>query len=139
MDQFRGAAVLLDVNGTLLAASDEAIGEAVRAAAERLKSVASVHLFSNRPGNARAARVASSLGVSLVETRRRKPDPGVIRTIDSFEKPLVVIGDKVLTDGLLAYFSGARFVRVSRLRGSDDGIFTKALYALDDALAGLLK
>lgn len=135
MEQFRGAVVLLDLNGTLLPSSGDSVSEPVISALRSLQNLARVYLFSNNPDRVRSKRIASALGLPLLATRKKKPDPRVIREMNQEGRLLVVIGDKLLTDGLLAYLVKARFVRVKRLRSTSDSAFTKMLYALDDALA----
>src|SRR3989344_719528 len=47
------------------------------------------------------------------------------------ERPLVVIGDKVLTDGRFAKRLGARFYKVKIVRSDDDPWSVRTHYALD--------
>lgn len=139
MQQFRGAVVLLDVNGTLLASSEGVACQSVQEAVARLKEVAVPYIFSNGSNLERRARIAALLGVPLIHARSKKPDPRILREIKKEGKPVFVVGDKMLTDGLLAYLAGARFVRVARFRGPGDSFFARVLYLLDDSIAWCMK
>lgn len=138
MAQFSGTIVLLDIDGTLTALSGDAVAEPERHALERLKREAEVYLFSNKSQADRNEKIAREAGVPLLTGNFKKPDPRVLRPIVRRGRPLFVIGDKVTTDGLLAFFSGATFVHVSRVPGRNR-LFDAFWCVLDDAVSAIVR
>jgi predicted HAD superfamily phosphohydrolase YqeG len=98
-----------------------------------------VYVFSNHRNNTRNRIVASRVGCSLIETAHCKPSPNVLRGLppDHRAQPLVVIGDKIIVDGLFAWRIGARFIRVGRVRSTSDRRLVRATYLLDDLVAAI--
>lgn len=133
--RFSNSVVVVDIDGTLMPASGSGVAPGEYAALEGLKSVATVFLFSNRPDAERNIRIAASLGVPLISSPRRKPHPVVLKDVIVPGKETFVIGDKVLTDGLLALFTGATFVHVERVLHTDDAFLDKAISFFDDGAA----
>lgn len=131
----RGKTIFLDIDGTLTHAGGAAIAPEVEALVRSLQAHNDVHLLSNRKTPGRVSSLADALGIRGIDTAHRKPDPrtvaGVVRTYPE----AVVIGDKVLTDGLLAFFIGATYLRVSRIVHPDESSFDRALNAADDLAA----
>ncbi len=54
-------------------------------------------------------------------------------------KPVVVIGDLVLTDGIFARLTGSHFVYVQHLRHKSDTWLVKLMYLVDDAAASIAR
>ena len=127
-----GKAIVLDIDGTLVSAGQWAPPPGVVAAVERLKKDNDVFLFSNKNIPTRNGKVAEALDVPLLDSSAKKPFPRVLENLPS-EKPLVVVGDKFLTDGLLAYFTGSEFVHVARVSGTGEPLMDKTINAVDDA------
>ena len=55
-----------------------------------------------------------------------------------FSNNLIIIGDKILTDGLFARHIGATFIKVERYKSKKDRLITKIIYRLDDLCQYLL-
>jgi decaprenyl-phosphate phosphoribosyltransferase len=136
--RFVDAVVILDIDGTLMPSSGFDVEEPVRLFVDELKRKAIVYLFSNRPDTARNIRIAESLGLPLISTKYKKPNPWVLSSIVGHGKPQFVIGDKVLTDGLLALFTGSTFVHVRRTTHAEDTFFDKTLCVIDDVAARVI-
>jgi predicted HAD superfamily phosphohydrolase YqeG len=98
-----------------------------------------VYVFSNHRNNTRNRIVACRVGCALIETPHRKPSPNVLRGLppDHRVQPLLVIGDKIIIDGLFAQRIGARFIRVGRVRSPSDRSFVRMTYLLDDLVAAI--
>jgi 4-hydroxybenzoate polyprenyltransferase/predicted HAD superfamily phosphohydrolase YqeG len=131
-ERFLGAALIVDVDGTLTHDAGDAVAPERAAALERLRaSAASVTLVSNG-SRERTRLLAEAHGVDFLDTRHRKPSRRVLETFSAAGSPVYMLGDKVLTDGLFAANIGARFVPVSRIRHENDMRATRATYLLDD-------
>ena len=77
--------------------------------------------------------MADKLNVPLLKTSFKKPNKKVINVLpDHLKKNLIVIGDKVLIDGLFAKNIGAEFIKVRRLTSKNDSFNTKLTYKLDN-------
>jgi hypothetical protein len=57
---------------------------------------------------------------------------------DHRAQPLVVIGDKIIVDGLFARRIRARFIRIGRVRSTADRRLVRATYLLDDLVAAIV-
>lgn len=131
---FAGTTVVLDVDGTLLPDGREKLSEGEDRVLRELASCARVYLCSNAFGAERTKALAHSYGVRFVPARYKKPDPGLMGEVEA-SGDIVVIGDKYLTDGLLAGFTRSAFMKVRSLRSSPERLLVRAAYLLD-ALAG---
>ncbi|HVZ76238.1 MAG TPA: UbiA family prenyltransferase [Candidatus Paceibacterota bacterium] len=130
----KGATIILDIDGTLTVPGGTIVDPVLVAVAAKLREHNDVYLLSNRGDHKRDALIAASLGIDYITTPFRKPHPATLRGVTRKET-LVVIGDKVLTDGLLALFTRARFIRVERLVGERDGMADRIAHAIDDVVA----
>ena len=115
---FRDALVALDVDGTIVADSEDNVSPAVLAQVRAMKAAGNeIQLCSNsrRPDYAmRLNRLASQLEITVCPVPFRKPSTSAVAALDRKGRSLIVIGDKDLTDGLLARRVGARFIKVRR-------------------------
>lgn len=125
-----GRTIILDIDGTLVPAGATKVSSTMAALVEWLTKHNDVYVFSNKNLPQRNRAVAESLGVPLLQSKFRKPS---LRVLDGVprEKPLVVVGDKVLTDGLLAWRAGAEFIHVERLTRGEP-FLDQVLNAIDD-------
>jgi len=130
----RDCLVALDIDGTLGPHGCEELAPGI------LQQIAIlvvggnlVRLVSNNTDSGRAKRLAAILGVEVAESAHYKPDPRALGDVPEHlkERPLVVIGDKVLTDGRFAKRLGARFYKVKIVRSDDDPWSVRTHYALD--------
>lgn len=136
-EEFSDVTIVLDVDGTLVADGHTDMTDEVHAALGTLASRASVHLCSNAEGTERLAAFAEGTQAQIVRSSYRKPDARVIADVPRTDS-LVVIGDKYLTDGLLAVFAKGRFVRVRRYRDAQERLSVSVAYALDGLLGPAL-
>jgi predicted HAD superfamily phosphohydrolase YqeG len=131
--------VILDIDGTLVPDCGRVAGAAVVAKVEELKARSNeIRLCSNsRRGNyaERLEAIAVQLGVGVCPVEFRKPSLLAISGIDRKGRPLAVIGDKDLTDGLLARRAGACFIKVRRKLDPADR-FSSRVANLIDAVFG---
>lgn len=135
LEKIEGATVILDIDGTLTAPGGSFVSAEVASAVERLRLHNDVYLLSNRGDRVRDAQMAQALGVGYIDTPHRKPDPRAMHTVARGSNELVVIGDKVLTDGLFALFVRGRFVRIARIVSGNDSVLDRFAHAVDDVAA----
>lgn len=136
-DSYKGTCVLLDIDGTLLPDSAEALDSETKEALSRLTSHATVLLCTNNFNRTRAQVIADSLLLPIVDTKHRKPDPRILRSVDHQGRSIVVMGDKFSTDGIFAHLIGATFVPVKRIKSPSDSIVTNIAYAIDGIVYGI--
>jgi HAD superfamily phosphatase (TIGR01668 family) len=137
----RDAVILLDIDGTIAADCENEVSPAVRTAIETLKKQGnSIYLCTNgfKRKHERNRAMAATLGVTYFETTAKKPlrtaaPPDVVHGT----KPVVVIGDKFLTDALFAANLGVPFIEVRTLRSAQDPWIVKLAYAIDDPIERL--
>ncbi len=129
--------IILDVDGTILADGETHVSEEMSAAVARAQATHEVFICSNNRDLARARAIAESLGVPCVSSPHRKPDRRVIDGLAPHH-PLLVVGDKYLTDERFARAINAEFLRVARLRCKSDSLSSRLIYAMDDAVSFLM-
>jgi predicted HAD superfamily phosphohydrolase YqeG len=134
-----GTTVILDIDGTITGDGQVVFSDSAFAKIRELASRNVVYVFSNHRNNTRNRIVASRVGCALIQTPHRKPNPNVLCGLppDHRTQPLVVIGDRIIVDGLFAWRIGARFIQVNRLRSTSDRRLVRATYLLDDLVAAI--
>ncbi|HEY4403801.1 MAG TPA: hypothetical protein VGN55_04030 [Xanthobacteraceae bacterium] len=149
---FENSLVILDIDGTLVPDCGRVASAPVVAKVDELKARGNeIRLCSNsRRGNyvQRLDAIAAQLEVGVCPVVFRKPSTLAISGLDRKGRALVVIGDKDLTDGLLARRVGAQFIKVrrkldpadrlsSRMANLIDLVFGRAAMFLWDSLSTL--
>jgi predicted HAD superfamily phosphohydrolase YqeG len=133
--QFENSLVILDIDGTIVPDSGRVASAAVAGKVLELKAKGNeVRLCSNsRRGNyaERLDAVAGQLDVGVCPVAFRKPSTLAISGIDRKGRALVVIGDKDLTDGLLARRVGAHFIKVRRKLDPADRLSSRMANLID--------
>ncbi|OGH64449.1 MAG: hypothetical protein A2821_02930 [Candidatus Magasanikbacteria bacterium RIFCSPHIGHO2_01_FULL_41_23] len=124
--------IILDIDGTLVPDGEEDCSEKTRAKVMNLMKNNNVVLFSNSKNTERGKKMANALGISFLSADKNKPNPAVIMATGRRVGDCTVIGDKFLTDYLLAVFSGARFVPVRRIYSGRESFKIKIIYLVDD-------
>jgi predicted HAD superfamily phosphohydrolase YqeG len=133
------ALLVVDIDGTLV--PDEEQAEISAAALNQLRRFSEhnhVLLCSNGGHQARNKRIAEISGVKLLETEHRKPSPKIRALLPTLSGGVIVIGDKLLTDGLFAKNIGAQFVKVRRRTSGNERVLVKVTYWIDDIIYSLL-
>ena len=127
--------ILLDLDGTLAPDNEQTVTQAVAVAVSDLAVSNRVVLLSNKKNHARNRQIAAVLGIDYLETNLRKPDPRLKTRLGELGVEgdnLIVIGDKYLTDGLMAKVLGAEFVKVRRLISQTKSWSSSLVDNLDD-------
>jgi predicted HAD superfamily phosphohydrolase YqeG len=115
---FENSLVILDVDGTIVPDCGRVASADVAAKVLGMKAKGNeVRLCSNsRRGNyaERLSALSAQLEVGVCPVVFRKPSRLALSGLDRKGRDLIVIGDKDLTDGLLARRAGAHFIKVRR-------------------------
>ena len=134
-----GKTIILDIDGTITTDGSSEIESAVLNKVQELGKNNSVFLFSNKHLINRNNEVAKKLNIPLLKSSFKKPNKKVINNIpENLKNNLVVMGDKILTDGLFAKNIKAEFVKVKRLTSKDSSLKIKLIYLLDDVVGCFL-
>jgi predicted HAD superfamily phosphohydrolase YqeG len=132
---FENCLVILDIDGTLVPDCGQVASAAVVEKVQELKARRNeIRLCSNsRRGNyaQRLDAIAAQLGVGVCPVVFRKPSTLAISGIDRKGRQLVVIGDKDLTDGLLARRVGGQFIKVRRMLDPADRLSSRMANLID--------
>ena len=133
--QFENSLVILDIDGTIVPDCGRVVSAAVAERVLGLKALGNeVRLCSNsRRGNfaQRLDAIAAQLDVGVCPVVFRKPSTLAISGVDRQGRALVVIGDKDLTDGLLARRVGAQFIKVRRKLDRADRLSSRMANLID--------
>jgi predicted HAD superfamily phosphohydrolase YqeG len=132
---FENALVILDIDGTLVPDCGRVASATVVEKVLELKARGNeVRLCSNsRRGNyaERLNTIAAQLEVGVCPVVFRKPSALAISGLDRKGRQLIVIGDKDLTDGLLARRVGAQFIKVRRKLDPADRLSSRMANLID--------
>lgn len=123
----RNALIFLDIDGTLVSDNEDAPSKSVLKKIKELQKNNVIWLCSNSFNIARNETIRSLTGLPLIKGYR-KPSKKILDQVTPEDlhdpsqpapRPIVVIGDKVLTDGLFAKHIGGTFIKVKRKLGRD--------------------
>jgi HAD superfamily hydrolase (TIGR01662 family) len=132
---FENSLVILDIDGTIVPDCGQVASAAVHDKVRELKARGNeIYLCSNsRRGNyaQRLEAIAAQMEVGVCPVVFRKPSTLAISGLEPNGRPLVVIGDKDLTDGLLARRVGARFIKVRRKLDPADRLSSRMANLID--------
>jgi len=133
--------VILDVDGTIVPdCGRRASAAVIRKVIELKERSNEIRLCSNsRRGDyaERLAALASQLDVGVCPVLFRKPSRLVLSGLDLTGRKVVVIGDKDLTDGLLARRVGARFIKVRRKIDPGDRLSSRLANLFDNTFGAI--
>ena len=132
---FENALVVLDVDGTIVPDAGQVAPPEAVAKVNQMKARGNeIWLCSNsRRGNyaERLKMLGAQLEVSICAVVFRKPNLQAMAGLEHRGKAMVVIGDKDLTDGLLARRAGARFIKVRRKLDPTDRLSSRMANLID--------
>ncbi len=126
-----GTTVILDVDGTLLADGASLLDPRTQEMLSKLSDIADVYLCSNAESPERLHTLIAGTRAKVTTSPYKKPDSRVLAHVPYDRHTCLVIGDKHLTDELLAINCGMRFLKVARIRGEKERIFVRLAYLLD--------
>lgn len=134
---FNNCCVLLDVDGTITFDSKKDCSDCLQKISDIKNKQNEIYLCSNGKDKNRIIKMSRELKVRYISSKHKKPSKRILDNIELEQKnnELIVIGDKILTDGLLARRLKARFVKVKRLSSKDDSFKIKIINFIDDVLS----
>lgn len=123
VDDLSGVSVILDVDNTVLASGEEEVREEAKHKVKQLLEKGNaVYLCSNFKDHHRNERVAHDLGIPYIRSSYLKPSSKVIESLP-LHQPIVVIGDKFLTDGLFAKNIQAEYRKVRSVLSKSEPVY----------------
>lgn len=134
---FTDTIVLLDIDGTITFDSQDDIDESYEKVQEIKENNNRVYLCSNTRNDERVKKISKRLGIDCILSRHQKPSPKVLHNSDLKDmsrKNMIVIGDKLITDGWFAKKLRVSFIKVKRLSSSNDSLLSRIVHRLDDIL-----
>lgn len=133
--------ILLDIDGVLMADGEDSIRKNILSYVEELLANNDIWIVSNTFDDSRKEHVGKLLNARWVDTHLKKPSKKILDHIERDpRKPLVVIGDKLITDGWFAHRIGAQGLIIKdRLVSKHDSLVARVSYMLDDVVSGFLK
>lgn len=145
LSAFKDALIFLDIDGTVVTDNEDRPSEEVLRKVKSLSEHNVVWLCSNSFNGARNETVKKFTGLPLI-TGHRKPSRKILSQVskedsvlsDGAARKIIVIGDKVLTDGFFAKRLGAEFIKVKRKIGKDR-LRVKMYNLADDVVYAFLK
>ena len=138
-ENVRGYVIFLDIDGVLMADGEEHVPKHIREYVEQLKQHNDVHIVSNTIRVLRREQAAREVGLSYTYVKHGKPSKKILKKLSyDCSKPLMVVGDKILTDGIFAKRIGARLILLERRLSPNDRFVIKLTYICENALYRLL-
>lgn len=135
ISQLKGNIIFLDIDGTITSDGHHHVEEEVLSKLKILSQNNKLLFCSNKNNCARNQKISGLIGVQCLDGKYKKPSRKILNLVDNKDgAPLVVIGDKLLTDGLFAKNIGARFIKVKRIFSKEDSFLSKFFYFIDDLL-----
>lgn len=127
--------VILDVDGTITYDKEQEVGHLEKLQLEKLKDIVqNVFLVSNGDKD-RTKKMAEIHEILCHISEYQKPHRKVLHAFPHVVKSdLVILGDKFLTDGLLALQAGIPFLHVKSLVRGSEPMFDKLVFYIDDLI-----
>jgi 4-hydroxybenzoate polyprenyltransferase/predicted HAD superfamily phosphohydrolase YqeG len=134
----KNSQLIIDIDGTIVHDKGLELDPEAVQKLFRLKQHSDVYLCSNGHQD-RTKALAEKAGVFYIDTLHRKPSRYVVEKLERSDKPVIVIGDKMLTDGLFAVNIAAKFIPVKRIRHRNDPVIIKLHYFIDDVVSIVMR
>jgi len=137
---FKNYTILLDIDGVLLSEAENKIAPEIIKRIDKLKQDNDVLIVSNTIFKKRCIYVSLELKIQLVSSPYKKPSAKILPFIKRDKsKPLIMIGDKFLTDGIFAKRIKAEPILIKRRIHKKDNPIITFTYKIDDFVYYLLK
>lgn len=128
--RIRNSTVIIDIDGTLVPDGESDLSFAVLQKVQDIKYRNDVYFCSNKKDDKRNQEISMVVGVKFLNGR--KPYSNDIYKLNIQKRSVVVIGDKLLTDGIFARRLGVKFIKVKRLISGRESFFARFTYLVDD-------
>lgn len=140
LHEIENTLILLDIDGTLIHDGSSNIDEKNLDVLKKLYVNNKVIFCSNKNNCVRNQAITLNTSVPCLDIPHKKPNKKILKFIQNENNlPLLVIGDKFLTDGLFARNIKAKFIKVRRITSVNDAWYIKLSYFLDDIIFWILK
>ncbi len=127
--------VVIDIDGTLVTDGLDVPDEAAVRAVSRIAENHDACLVSNKNDPGRNARMARLLSIPYVPGKKPYGRAvSALRRMNAGRLPVITVGDRYLTDGLLALRLGGTFVAVRPLRTRNEPFLLRLSYALHESV-----
>lgn len=125
--------IFLDIDGTIVHDGGNNPDEKTVDQLKKLSKDNQVFFCSNKKNPIRARSLAALSGIKYLDIPCKKPSKKILDFIQNENSlPMLVIGDKILIDGLFAKNIKAEFIKIRRCRGAGEGVANKFLFLIDD-------
>ncbi|PCH92090.1 hypothetical protein COB80_00630 [Candidatus Kaiserbacteria bacterium] len=132
--------IILDIDGVLMADGEKTLSQEIIEYVTTLKLHNDVVIISNNFSDKRCEYTSKTLGVPWINTPYKKPSTRIMKYLKyDTTKPLIMIGDKVLTDGIFAKRIDAEAIMLTRRTNVDDRTIIVLTYIIDDAFYSLVR
>lgn len=136
---FSQTLVLLDIDGTLVNDGDVSLSAPVLSKLDEIKRNNIVKICSNKRDEKRREKFEKLTGIEYLDSSYKKPNKKIASLFSSGGRSVIVIGDKFLTDGLLATRISARFIKVERKSNGKESLLIRFSYMIDNTASFFLK
>jgi len=124
--------ILIDIDGTLAAHNQEVSEPMIFEQIEKIKPHNYLLICSNNYNQQRQEKTAQDLNIEILTSSYKKPNPRVLENLSKKNQPILIIGDKFLTDQRLARKTRTKFIKVKRVTATTDPWYVKISYWFDD-------
>lgn len=130
-----GVVILLDVDGTIATDSSSDLAQKTINNIQVLAQKNNLYFCSNKKNSERDLEITRKTGIHFINSQYKKPNKKVISNLNiGPNQKILVIGDKFLTDGLLAYNIGSKFIKVKNIQSKNKALVVHFFYYLDNIL-----
>ncbi|MDO8430340.1 MAG: hypothetical protein Q7S73_03160 [bacterium] len=137
-----GRIIFLDIDGTLIADGSQLDFEPkILNKINFLRQKNQIFLCTNSSDRIRSNKIERALSLPIATYNHKKPSSKIIKElgIGKENKNFLVIGDKVLIDGLFALNIGAEFIKVKRKISGQESLVIKLINLADDLICQVVK
>lgn len=131
VDRILNKTIIIDIDGTIVGDGSHHPSRAVITCINQLKQNNTVYFSTNSRDMERNEKIAFYLPSPIIRSRYRKPSTRSLESIE-VKGDLIVIGDKYITDGLLAKRMGGEFIKIRHLLSGRERLIVLISYWLDD-------
>src|SRR3989338_5600607 len=124
--------IILDIDGTLVADLKDCCDDKVIDKINYILEKNEIYLSTNSRNNKRNLKIQETLNLPFTNLLYKKPNKKVIDNISNPSKNFLVIGDKFLTDFILAKRINSDFIWVKRKIDGKERLIIKIINLIDD-------
>ena len=140
-EDISGKTIFLDVDGSLIPEGQLDFDPRVIESILNLKKRNNVFLATNMRDKTRLDQLEAILQVPILTRKFRKPSAKILSEVGTVldKNNYIVMGDRILIDGIFAARIGGTFIRLQRKISWNEPIFTKFINFIDDIVWKMVK